>query len=70
MQTVELSVLRELKGRWIAVDTRRGYGRDAVVDFDSELDVLCSRLVGEGRRHLTIFFCSGQRETDHWIAQA
>jgi hypothetical protein len=60
----------ELAGRWVAVDPRGGSGLrylpsgGVIVDYDSELDLLCQRVAAAGRKRLSIFRYEDHREAD------
>lgn len=59
---------QELAGRWVAVDPRGGIGLRhlpsgaALVDYDTELDLLCQRVAEAGLKRLTIFKYEGRYE--------
>ena len=59
--------MEHFRNRWIALDPRGGNGLAAlrngcvVVDFDSDVGVLCARLEREGRSSLEIHFCCTPR---------
>lgn len=51
----------DLSGRWVAVDPQGQSGLrqlpsgGVVVDFDTEIDLLCQRVAESGMKRLTIF---------------
>jgi hypothetical protein len=53
----------ELAGRWVAVHGNGGHGADGIplpsgaviVDYDTELDLLCQRVAAAGQSGLTIY---------------
>jgi hypothetical protein len=58
----------ELAGRWVAVYGGGGTGADGIslpsgaviVDYDTELDLLCQRVAAAGQSGLTIYRYPGQ----------
>lgn len=55
----------DLAGRWVAVDPQGGSGLrrlptgGVIVDYDSEIDLLCQRVAESGLKRLTIFRYQG-----------
>jgi hypothetical protein len=55
----------DLAGRWVAVDPHGGSGLrrlptgGVIVDYDSEIDLLCQRVAESGLKRLTIFRYQG-----------